>query len=166
MRHVAFLRNLNQGQRNNPTSEQLVDAFERAGASGISLIRGNGTVVFDADDPTGCADVAVRLLAEGSGWSDVAFVRSLAWIADILTFVHTRTEDQQNLELTVFDESLTPAKPLTGRRSVVIESGQGFALTMNERANESDGTSTLERALGVKATSRGIPTLQLLARRS
>ncbi len=78
MRHVAFLRNLNQGQRNNPSSAQLVESFERAGASNVSLVRGNGTVLFDAGDTLATAEAAAASLTETAGWKDLVFVRSIA----------------------------------------------------------------------------------------
>ena len=167
MRHVAFFRNLNQGQRNNPTSEQVAAAMSAAGASSIRLVRSNGTVVFevaDVRDATGCADAAAAALAAVSGWSDLVFVRPIEWVAEILTFVNAAEDDPRQLELTVFDETLTPDRPLTGPRCAVVQSGPGFAIILNEFPRESHGTPTLERALGTKATSRGLATVRMVVR--
>lgn len=47
-RSVAFFRNLNLGQRRNPTRVQLTDAFAALGATAVLSFRTNGTVVFAA----------------------------------------------------------------------------------------------------------------------
>ncbi|HWR85528.1 MAG TPA: hypothetical protein VN200_06005 [Rhodoglobus sp.] len=48
MLHVAFFRNVNQGQRGHPATAELVSAF---GDVEAVPFRSNGTLVFDAHDP-------------------------------------------------------------------------------------------------------------------
>ena len=161
MLHVAFFRNLNQGQRNNPGSAALIAAFEAHGATEVRLVRGNGTALFSATAPRATAEAAASALT-GSGWSDIVLVRSVHQISEILKRVGD--EDHRNLEVTLFDEAQTPQLPLAGRRCEAIAVGPGYAIVANERDNESGGTSALERALGVKATSRGLGTVRMLVR--
>ena len=49
MRHVAFVRNLNQGQRGHVTTAELVAAFVEAGCHDPVPFQSNGTVVFEGD---------------------------------------------------------------------------------------------------------------------
>jgi uncharacterized protein (DUF1697 family) len=166
MRHVALLRSLNQGQNGSPSSSALVEAFERAGAMDVSLFQGNGTVLFHASRPHECADAAARLLAESSPWHDVVRVRGLEWVIHRVAEMEAlRAPDPRCVELSLFEEGVDAASrlPIAGRRCQVVAGGPGFAVTVNERADESNATPTLERALGVRATSRGLPTLQRLA---
>ena len=63
--HVAFFRNLNLGQRrsHSPTRPELLDAFERAGATSAVNFQVNGTIVFETmGDAQALADETVRLL--------------------------------------------------------------------------------------------------------
>ncbi|MES1212573.1 MAG: DUF1697 domain-containing protein [Leifsonia sp.] len=164
MPSVAFLRNLNQGQRGSPSSAHLVEAFELAGAQGVATFQSNGTVLFDAPDPDVCAASAVDHLAVTSPWSDAAFVRSTEWLVALVAGVGSDETAFRRSELSLFDESLSPlgSLPIAGKRCTVVSGGPGFALTENERDNESNATPTLERALGTAVTSRGLPTLSRL----
>ncbi|HEY1529993.1 MAG TPA: hypothetical protein VGF80_04205 [Galbitalea sp.] len=72
--------------------------------------------------------------------------------------------DERRLEISIFRENYCPgdAIPLAGRRCVVISGDSGFAVTLNERPQESNATPTLERLLGTPVTSRGVLTLRRL----
>ena len=50
MKFVAFLRNVNLGQLNSPTRDQLEAAFREAGAPWAASFMSNGTLVFSASD--------------------------------------------------------------------------------------------------------------------
>ncbi|HEY1529994.1 MAG TPA: DUF1697 domain-containing protein [Galbitalea sp.] len=67
MLHIAFFRNLNQGQRNSPITSQLVDAFTASGATAVRAFQTNGTVIFDAADPTAAVHAVVERVAGVSG---------------------------------------------------------------------------------------------------
>ena len=167
MRSVAFFRNLNQGQRGSPTSAILEGAFAAAGASGVVLFQSNGTVVFFADDPVICVEVAAKAVRGASEWDDVVFVRSLKWIMDLVRDLDSGDQDSGRMELSLFEESsaLVSTPPIAGRRCTIVSGGTGYALCLNDRDGESNGTPTLERMLGVKVTSRGLPTLRRLIHR-
>ena len=167
MLSVAFFRNLNQGQRGSPSSVQLVEAFELAGAREVIPFQSNGTVLFDAADPDACARAVIDRLATASPWSDVAFVRSTEWLSAFVLEPATDASTFARAELSLFDESVSPVDslPLVGKRCTVVSGGRGFAVTENDRDNESNATPTLERALGVAVTSRGLLTLSRLVER-
>lgn len=154
---VAFLRNLNQGQRGNPTTAQLVVAFGAAGASQVRPVRGNGTVVLSAADPQACTDAAVSALAASSPWHDVGFALDVEVLAGALVAV---PEDDARWEFSALGAGPLPTPPLVGRRCEVVAAGPGWAVSRNERDRESFATPTLERALGRPVTSRGVATVR------
>ena len=156
---VAFFRNLNNGQRGHPSSSDILRAFAEVGASDARLVRSNGTVVF-----AGGAEQAYRaaeLLVEMSMWDDIVCVRDVEWIANTLNGMPAAV-DLSRVEVTLFDERAVVELPLCGRRCEVIDGGAGYAITLNLIDRVSDGTPVVERALGVRATSRGVSTLQLI----
>ena len=167
MKSVAFFRNLNQGQAASPTSAALLAAFADAGATELSAYRSNGTVIFDADAPQRCAEAAAELLGARSSWSDVAFVRSSAWIAELAGELTTRPPGPlERTEVSFFDESIPlDDLPFGGIRSTVVAGGLGYAVTVNELPRTSQATPTLERLIGSPVTSRGASTIIGLARR-
>jgi len=152
MTSVAFFRNLNQGQRGNPTTAALLEALGAAGARDLRPVRGNGTVLFTSADPEATAAAARASLAP---WDDVVFVRESAWLAELLG----AAMPDDRTEITLFDPSVT-APPQRGKRCEIVSSGPGYAVVLNDSARQSDGTPTVERMLGVPATSRGVPTLR------
>lgn len=164
MRSVAFFRNLNQGQRRSPTSQVLGRAFAAAGASEIVLFQSNGTVVFSAEDADSCAQEVAKRIQLVSEWQDVVFVRSLPWLRELLAGIDLATVEVGRAELSLFDEScaLPSTVSRVERRCTIVSAGDGFAVCLNERVAESNGTPTLERMLGVTVTSRGLPTLRRL----
>ena len=167
MLSVAFFRNLNQGQRGSPSSTQLLEAFVMAGALDVTPFQTNGSVIFNAPDPDSCTRTVVDRLVATSQWDDVAFARSAEWLSAFVVALGIDAPTFARAELSLFDESASPvgSLPLTGTRCVVVSGGQGFALTQNDRDNESNATPTLERSLGIPVTSRGLPTLSRLAER-
>jgi uncharacterized protein (DUF1697 family) len=167
--NVAFFRNLNQGQRNSPTGAALVEGFVRCGAIDVATFQGNGTVTFHATHPERCVADVIEILAAESPWRDVAFVRSLHWLAAIVNGVETHMDiDPRCGELSFFDESASVGDrlPIEGKRCHVVSGGAGFVFTVNERPDESNATPTIERIIHGPATSRGMPTLVRLVRKS
>lgn len=80
VQHVAFFRNLNQGQRGKPGTSDLVDAFSDAGFPDAVAFQSNGTVLFDTDAPEDAVrDVLSSLAARGT-YSDEVYARPLTFI--------------------------------------------------------------------------------------
>jgi len=152
MASIAFFRNLNQGQRGSPTTAELLAALRSAGALDIRPVRGNGTVLFQSADPEATAQTARDSLAP---WGDVVFVRESEWLADVLATVDL----DDRTELTLFDPTVSELGQ-RGTRCSIVHSGAGYAIVINDSAHQSDGTPTVERMIGVRATSRGVPTLR------
>jgi uncharacterized protein (DUF1697 family) len=166
--YVAFFRNLNQGQRNSPTGAALIEAFVRCGATDVATFQGNGTVTFRADHAPKCAEGTAEILRSESPWHDVVFVRRLEWATGLVKELGLAPAiDPRFSEVSLFNETSSVAGllPIAGRRCWVTHGGSGYAVTVNERLDESNATPTLERATGEPVTSRGLLTLQRLVRR-
>jgi uncharacterized protein (DUF1697 family) len=165
-RHVAFFRNLNLGQRGSPTKAQLIEAFADAGATEVESFQVNGTVAFTSTSPAGTRDRACAWLTRRTAWSDVAPVRSRAWLVDLAARL---SGVEENAEVAFFDirrdfPEPFPWRPATGRLTVVA-ADRRHAIAVNDEERRSFATPTLERLLGVPVTSRGAGTILRLAAR-
>ncbi|MET0997612.1 MAG: hypothetical protein ABWX73_02755 [Marmoricola sp.] len=160
-RSVAFYRNLNLGQRrsHSPTRPELLDAFERAGAAQAVNFQVNGTVVFDCDgDAQALADETVRLLTPVCGYDDLVIARPASWILDLeLDEIGTHAEVSFFDGPDRFPEPLPWEVPDAGL--TVIRTDSLHAVSLNDLEQTSGATWTLERRLGMRVTSRGVPTV-------
>ena len=161
---VAFFRNLNLGQRRSrsPTRPELLEAFERAGATEAVSFQTNGTVIFECDqDPQSIAEDAVRLLTPVCGYDDVALARPVDWLREL-----DLDEVPVNAEVSFFDgpdrfpESLPWVAPRGGL--TVLRADSGHAMSVGDVEGTSGATWVLEALLGVPVTSRGVPTMRRL----
>lgn len=161
MRHVAFVRNLNQGQRGHVTTAELVAAFVEAGCHDPVPFQSNGTVVFEGDAER-AQDAALALTAH-AGVEREVFTLTLDRVREIVSD-HSPAPDANRRELTVHRGGPITINTATQaeaahRRCALLDSGDGWTVTVNERERESNATPTLERLTGAPATSRGLPTL-------
>ena len=162
--NVAFFRNLNLGQRGSPTREQLLAAFEDAGATAVSSFQVNGTVVFRASAPVHTLDRVRSSLLVQSDWHDVAPVRTARWVLDL---VASTSGVGDHAEVSIYDaradvpESL-PWRPTRGRM-IVVSADRRHAVSLNDEPRTSFATPELERLLALPVTSRGLSTMRRLA---
>ncbi|MGC0368254.1 DUF1697 domain-containing protein [Microbacterium sp. SLBN-111] len=164
MRHVAFVRNLNHGQRGHVTTAELVEAFEEAGCHDPAPFQSNGTVVFEGDAE--CAQDAALVLAARAGVGREIFTLTLDEVGAIVSD-HAPAPDAARRELTLHAGKrialdATAQAEVGRRRCVLLDTGVGWTVALNERHRESNATPVLERLTGAPATSRGIPTLARL----
>ncbi|WAB84762.1 DUF1697 domain-containing protein [Microcella daejeonensis] len=161
VRAVAFLRNVNQGQRGHLPTPRILALFEQAGAVGVRAFQSNGTIVFAADDIAAVAERLRELLAAADRPEEVRVI-PLEALWSIVAAAPAE-HPAGRLELCLLDPAVAlPAPPVAGRRCAGIAAGEGWMLVLNERDGESNGVPSLERLLGTRATGRGIPTLQRL----
>ena len=170
MRCVAFLRNVNQGQRGHPSTADIMAAFADAGCLDAVPFQSNGTVVFEADDPPAVAETVVASIAARSGLD-----RDVFWIPfdDLVAVVdaHGTVPDPRQHEFTLHSGgTIDPADPevvseAAVRRCEIVDAGAGWALTRTQREGEGHATPTVEQLVGERASSRGLPTLVRLVDR-
>ena len=164
MRHIAFLRNVNQGQRGHPSTADVLGAFADAGAHHPVAFQANGTVIFTADDPRTAVDDAMAALAARSGGEREGFWMSLPDLTEIVE-AHAIEPNAARRELTLHRGGvLDPEDPelvrvASHRRCRIVDAGDGWIMSINERDRESNGTPVAELLTGTRATSRGLPTL-------
>lgn len=163
MRHVAFFRNMNLGQRasHSPTSAQLVGAFEAAGAWDVLNVQSNGTVIFAAEHPTWAArDVLGRLQAE-TGYAGTAVVRSDEWIRRTLDEIEPWWE---GVEVCLFDarEPLPLQAPWGDDASglnVFLLDAKHAITSWWDPGHGSPANAVLTKHLDVPVTCRGLRTM-------
>lgn len=161
MRAVAFLRNVNQGQRGHLSTPRILALVEQAGAVAARAFQSNGTLVLEADDVVAVVARLQALLLEADRPEEVRAI-PLETLRAIVAAVPAE-HPAGRLELCLVDPAVAlPAPPVAGRRCTGIAAGEGWMLVLNERDGESNGVPSLERLLGARATGRGIPTLQRL----
>ncbi|MEV5071258.1 DUF1697 domain-containing protein [Microbacterium sp. LMI12-1-1.1] len=170
MRCVAFMRNVNQGQRGHPSTSDIVAGFADAGCPSVQTFQSNGTILFDSDEPASVVEQAADAVAARSGHA-----REILWIplSELGAVVdeHGGTPEPRRFEFTL--HSGTRIDPHDARvaslaaeyRCSIVDAGQGWALVRNEVEGEGHATPVLENLTGKRATSRGLPTLiRLVAR--
>jgi len=167
---VGFLRNVNQGQRGHPTTADILAAFADAGAPDAVTFQSNGTVVFDATDPAEVVRDAAQALEARTGLRRAACALPLSEVARIVD-AHAAQPDADRREVSFHaGERIDLDDPtLTGiaaqRRCRVVDAGDGWAVSVNDRRGEGNATPTIEEVTGRPATSRGLPTLVRLVAR-
>ena len=162
---VAFFRNMNLGQRrsSSPTRPELLEAFAQAGATSAVSFQTNGTVIFAAGrrSPQRLADRAVSLLTPVCGYDDMVAVRPVEWLHELdLDDVPAPAEVSFFDGPDAFPEPLPWEAPRGGL--VVVSADSRHAVSVNDPEGSSGATWVLEQRLGVKVTSRGVPTMRRL----
>ncbi|MFE5410207.1 DUF1697 domain-containing protein [Microbacterium sp. NPDC056569] len=169
MRCVAFMRNVNQGQRGHPSTADIVAGFADAGCPDVQPFQSNGTIVFDSDEAAEAVASAAEAIAVRSGHG-----RDILWIplAELVAIVDRHAAlDPHGHEFTLHrggtvDAQAPDALALTTRaRCEIVDAGPGWALVRNDVDGQGNATPVLERLTGDRATSRGLPTLIRLVSR-
>jgi uncharacterized protein (DUF1697 family) len=170
MRCVAFLRNVNQGQRGHPSTADIMAAFEDAGCGDAVAFQSNGTIVFEAGHPAAVTETVMASIAARSGVDREAFWIPLEDLAAVVD-AHGSVPDPRQHEFTLHGGGTIDAadadvaNEAAHRRCVIVDSGRGWTLIRNEREGEGNATPVVERISGGRATSRGLPTLLRLVDR-
>lgn len=167
VRHVAFLRNVNQGQRGHPSSAEIIAAFTVAGCPDARTFRSNGTVVFGSDEPQGVAEDAAAALA-ALGFERQVFLMPLEEVARIARR-HESSADVNRMEFTLHRGGIVEIGDpsvehvAAHRRVRFLEAGDGWLVCLNERDREGNATPVAERVTQGPATSRAMTTIARLA---
>lgn len=174
MRHVLLIRNVNLGQRGQPSTADLLGAFTGAGAVDAVSVQSNGTVVVESADPSALAEAVEDALEAATGIRHEVFALPLTVIASIVA-EHGDGPDVSRLELTVHAAPAVTAneeaaRKVQGRgRCLVLTAGEhegtAWAIVLNDVERQSNGTPVVERITGAPATSRGLATLRRVVER-
>ena len=170
MRHVAFLRNVNQGQRGHPSTAAILAAFADAGCADAVAFQSNGTIVFESNYPQAVVSDAASALAARSGLERAGFWMLLADVAAIVD-AHTVEPDSARRELTLHAggtidlDDAEVVRVAAHRRCEIVDAGEGWIVSINEHDRESNATPVAERLTGLPATSRSLATLGRLVDR-
>lgn len=164
-RHVAFFRNLNVGQRDSPSTEQVLDAFTKAGATDVMSVRSNGTVVFSSSSPARArpsllvADPPLRLVRRGARAH-----RPLGARPRRPARGRRGQRRGRALRRSPRLPEVLPWRPEAGRLTVVA-ADRRHAIAVNDEPRTSYATPVLERLLDLRVTSRGAATVLAVADR-
>lgn len=161
---MAFMRNVNQGQRGHPSTADIVAGFADAGCPDVQTFQSNGTILFDSDEPAEAVESAAEAVAARSGHD-----REILWIplAVLVAVVdeHGATPEPRRYEFslhrggTVDGQDLDVTNLTSEHRCSIVDAGPGWALVRNDVEGEGHATPVLERLTGDRVTSRGLPTL-------
>ena len=158
------MRNVNQGQRGHPSTDDILAGFADAGCPDAVTFQSNGTVLFDSRSPEEVVDAAAEAIAARSGAE-----REILWISlsNVVAVVekHRGAREPRRLEFTLYgggtidlDDPDVEAEA-DRNRCQIVDAGSGWALVRNNVAGEGHATPALESLTGARATSRGLPTL-------
>jgi uncharacterized protein (DUF1697 family) len=170
MRCVAFMRNVNQGQRGHPATADILAGFADAGCPDIQTFQSNGTIVFDSGEPAVVVAQVAEAIAVRSGYE-----RDILWIplsqAAAVVDEHGATPEPRRFEFTLHRGAIIdPLDPRVVSRArehrcAIVDAGRGWALVRNEIEGEGHATPLLESLTRRRATSRGLPTMIRLVSR-
>jgi uncharacterized protein (DUF1697 family) len=177
MKVVAFVRNINVGQKGFPSRPQLEQAFLAAGARSAMSFQSNGTVVAEVED-----GMRLELLGDGAGeylraecgFGEAIFVRELAAIrAAVGEDPYAGIEDTgyPHRYVSYYDYAGDPAGmfPLASAKGdCLVFAGTGqeaYSVAKEIRGVSGYPTPLLEKRLGVPVTTRSWTTLVRLVGR-
>ena len=161
MRCVAFMRNVNQGERGHPSTADIVAGFADAGCPDVQTFQSNGTILFDSDEPGEVVAGAEEAIAARSGHE-----RDILWIAlaDLVAIIgeHGAAHESRGYEFTLHRGGTVDTQApdaisiMTRARCEIVDAGPGWALVRNDVDGQGNATPVLERLTGDRATRRRI----------
>lgn len=172
-RYVAFLRAVNVGGH-TVRMEELRSLFTSLGFSGAETFIASGNVVFHAGGKTAASlEKAIEAcLRNALGYEVSTFLRTeaeLASIAGLRPFSDSKLKAASALNIGFLKAPLTPAavKTLMTFRTDIddfqVEGRELFWLCAKKQSESAFSNAAFEKALGVRATFRGINTIVRLA---
>jgi len=177
MKFVAFLRNVNLGQRGSPTRPQFESTFLPAGAETATSLLSNGTLVFTIPDGSLASKTAARagaILRESCGWRERIFVRGCRQLAQLVEgdpFAEFAGVAVAERAITFFEpqDSVAVTAPIESVRKDClvfrIDAGEAFSITRIVAGKTGYPTPVLESALKSPVTTRSWGTiLRLVAK--
>lgn len=164
---VAFFSNLTLGRTrsNSPTSAQLLDAFEEAGARTPSHVGTNGTVVYYHSTGPTLARRVMKLLTPLCGYCDMVTVRSGVAIMEL-------ERELRGLgagDVVLYDTAPGFDLPIpieTSDGLLVVSGDHRWAITQHRVGTHPlDAGEFISSLVGVATTTRSISTMLRVADR-
>lgn len=182
MKVVAFVRNINVGQKKFPSRAQLLEAFLAAGARSAVSFQSNGTVVAEVEDSLSfeaLRDGARGYLRAECGFGEAIFVRELEAIRAAVRENPYARSDAAGIDRTEYIHQLVSYFEFAGSLEGVfpLESAKGDCLVFRGTGQEAYSvakeirgvsgypTPLLEKRLQVPATTRSWATVVRLVGR-
>ncbi|WP_156376830.1 MULTISPECIES: DUF1697 domain-containing protein [unclassified Microcella] len=174
MRHVLLIRNVNVGQRGQPSTADLLDGVAAAGAVDAVSVQSNGTVVVESGDPSALAEAVEDALGSATGIRREVFALPME-VIEAIADDHGDRPDASRRELTVHaapavDPSTAAAESAQRLGGCCIvatgeHAGSAWAVVLNDVERQSNGTPVIERVAVTPATSRSLATLRRVVER-
>ncbi|GHH44560.1 DUF1697 domain-containing protein [Streptomyces candidus] len=170
---VVFYRFMNLGHPKSPVRATLEAALTAAGGRAVRSFQTNGTVLFAADDPEGVVAAAGRQLEAEAGYTEVAMVRSLDSLVEVLDgkpfqgHVDGRTYRET---FTFFDggRPVEHSLPWTNKKGdvdlVALYEGLALCVVRGDASRSGNPNAEIERLTGVPATTRTSGTIERLVK--
>ena len=138
MKVVAFVRNINVGQKGFPSRAQLLEAFSAAGARSAVSFQSNGTVVAEVEDSLSLEalrDGAGGYLRSECGFGEAIFVRELEAIRAAVRENPYEGSDAAGIDRTEYPHQLVSYFEFAGSLEGVfpLESAKGDCLVFRGR---------------------------------
>lgn len=173
-RHVAFLRAINVGGSHVVKMDALRELFEALGFAHVETFIASGNVIFDTRSLNlGAVERRIeKALEETLGYEVTTYIRSLSEVGAIARsqpFTPEAMASAAALSVGLLKAPLSPAARAilpTLRTEVDDFHAQGSELYWICRKRQSESkisNAVFERALGLKATFRGMRTMEKLA---
>lgn len=170
MKYVAFFRNLNLGRPHCPTRIEFETAFMDAGADAAQSFLTNGTLVFAAQSDARARKLlasACRALQLACGLEEPAYLRSLAYLADLVAQEPFAAVDRTGVVeccVSFMPQSVgRDTAPFTSARQAVevLRFTGGEALCIARKVGNTPGspTAVLEKLFAVPVTTRNWNTV-------
>lgn len=173
-RYVAFLRAINVGGSHVVKMEVLRARFEDLGFAKVETFIASGNVIFETrlKEPAAIERKIERMLEDVLGYEVTTFVRSLEGVSSIACyrpFPAAEMEAAAALNVGLLKEPLPAATraALTGLRTDIDDfhanGAELYWICRTRQSQSKISNAVLERTLKVKATFRGMKTMEKLA---
>jgi uncharacterized protein (DUF1697 family) len=172
-RYFAFLRAINVGGH-TVKMDALRHIFESLGFTSVETFIASGNVIFEAgqQDPAALEKAIETRLHEALGYEVATFIRTaaeLAAIASYQPFPQSDLDEAPTLNIAFLADPLDPAsiqKLMTWRTEIDdfhVHRREIYWLCLKKQSESTFSNAVLEKALGRKATLRGVGTVKKMA---
>jgi uncharacterized protein (DUF1697 family) len=169
--YIAFLRAINVGGH-TVKMDALRELFEALGLAAVETFIASGNVIFESRSKSGALERTIEAeLQDKLGYEVITFIRTIDEVAAVAAyrpFSKALMDTAGALNVAFLKEPLsaTARKKLTTLKSEIDDfhvDGREVYWLCKVKQSESKFSNTLfERALGVRATFRGIGTVRKL----